>query len=264
MITSIRERALNGELLTGTFINLGNSMTAEMAGASGFDWVLLDVEHGSGDQDDLKHQIQAVSATPAATIVRIEANATPRYKRVLDLGASGVMCPYVSSVSEAEQVVASMQYPPRGIRGVAKLNRGSGFGVHFDEYFAHAHELLTTVVQIETLEGLAAVDDIAAVEGVDVLFIGPLDLSVNLGIPQQFDHPDFIAAKKRIVNAAHRNGKAAGLLLLSADQVGPVVEEGFTFIALGSDGGLVATGMRNLSDAFEPFRQKSQRQLALA
>lgn len=252
MITSIRERALNRELCTGTFINLGNSMTAEMAGASGFDWLLLDVEHGSGDQDDLKHQIQAVSGTPAATIVRIEANVAPRYKRVLDLGASGIMCPYVSSVEEAKQVVASMQYPPRGVRGVAKLNRGSGFGLEFDEYFSHAHELLTTVVQIETLDGLKTVENIAAIDGVDVLFIGPLDLSVNLGIPQQFDHPDFIAAKKRIVKAAVDNGKAAGLLLLNETQVGPAVEEGFTFIALGSDGGLVAAGMRNLSAAFDP------------
>jgi 2-keto-3-deoxy-L-rhamnonate aldolase RhmA len=254
MITSIRERALNRELCTGTFINLGNSMTAEMAGASGFDWLLLDVEHGSGDQDDLKHQIQAISGTPAATIVRIEANQAPRYKRVLDLGASGIMCPYVSSVAEAESVVASMQYPPRGVRGVAKLNRGSGFGLEFEEYFNHAHELLTSVVQIETVEGLNAVDDIAAVEGVDVLFIGPLDLSVNLGIPQQFDHPDFLDAKARVVKAAHNNGKAAGLLLLNDGQVGQAVEEGFSFIALGSDGGLVAAGMRNLSAAFDPYR----------
>ena len=256
MITSIRERALNRELLAGTFINLGNTMTAEMAGSSGFDWLLLDVEHGSGDQDDLKHQIQAISGTPAASIVRIESNSAPRYKRVLDLGASGIMCPYVSSVEEAEHVVSYMLYPPRGIRGVAKLNRGSGFGLEFDEYFEHAHELLTTIVQIETKGGLDAVEDIAAVEGVDVLFIGPLDLSVNLGIPQQFDHPDFIEAKKRIVKAAHNNGKAAGLLLLDAGQVEQAVDDGFTFVALGSDGGLVATGMRNLISAFEPYQKK--------
>lgn len=254
MICSVRERALKFELLSGTFLNLGSSLTSEMAGAAGFDWVLLDVEHGAGDQDALKYQIQAVSATPAASIVRIEANDPPRFKRVLDLGASGVMVPYVSTVEEAEQAVASMRYPPRGIRGVAKLNRGSAFGVEFDEYFSRAHELLTTVVQIETPEAINNIDDIAAVDGVDVLFVGPLDLSVNLGITEQFDHSTFIEACNKVVAAAKKAGKAAGILLLNDGQVESTVEAGFTFIALGSDGGLVANGMRNLASALNAHK----------
>lgn len=254
MITTIRERALARELVTGTFINLGNSMTAEMAGAAGFDWVLLDVEHGAGDQESLKHQIQAVAATPAASIVRIEHNDPPRFKRVLDLGAAGVMIPYVSSAEEAERAVASMRYPPRGIRGVAKLSRGSSYGADFEEYYERSHELLTTVIQVETSEAVASLDEIAAVDGVDVLFVGPMDLTVNMGIREQFDHPDFLAAKKRVVEAAVAHGKAAGILCLSPEQVGPAVEDGFTFVALGSDGGLVAAGMRTLSAAFSRYR----------
>lgn len=254
MICSVRERALKRELLSGTFLNLGSSLTSEMAGAAGFDWVLLDVEHGAGDQDALKYQIQAVSATPAASIVRIESNDPPRFKRVLDLGASGVMVPYVSTVEEAEQAVTSMRYPPRGIRGVAKLNRGSAFGVEFDEYFSRAHELLTTVVQIETPEAINNIDDIAAVDGVDVLFVGPLDLSVNLGIAEQFDHSIFIEACDKVVAAAKKAGKAAGILLLNDGQVESTVEAGFTFIALGSDGGLVANGMRNLASALNAHK----------
>ena len=254
MINSVRQRVLNGDLLTGTFINLGSSLTTEMAGNSGFDWLLLDVEHGPGDHAQLVTQIQAAGATPAAPFVRIESNDPPRFKRVLDLGASGIMVPYVSTVAEAEQAVQSMRYPPKGIRGVAKLNRGSSFGFDFDDYFANSHEQLTTVVQIETAEAISQIQDIAAVDGVDVLFIGPLDLSVNLGIPQQFDHPTFLEARAKVAEAAKNAGKAVGILLLSPEQVADTVEAGFTFVALGSDGGLVAAGMRQLSAAFDPFK----------
>jgi len=152
MIRSIRDRALNRELVTGTFLSLGNAISAEIAGLSGFDWILIDVEHGAGDQQALLNQLLAVSTTPAVPIVRIESNESPRFERVLDLGASGVMVPYVSTVEEAEQAVASMRYPPREIRGVAKLQRGSAYGADFDTYFQKTHELLTTIVQIETVK----------------------------------------------------------------------------------------------------------------
>ncbi|MDA0748957.1 MAG: aldolase/citrate lyase family protein [bacterium] len=254
MIKSIRERALNRELVSGTFLNLGSSMTVEMAAKSGFDWILIDIEHGSGDLESLRPQLQAADSSPAVPIVRIAANEPPRFKRVLDLGASGVMVPYVGNAAEAKQAVSSMRYPPHGIRGVAKLNRGSAFGQDFDEYFAHSHELLTTVVQIETEEAIHCIDEIAAVDGVDVLFIGPLDLSVNLGIPQQFDHPKFLEARAKVSEAAKKAGKAAGILLLNPDHLEPTVKAGFTFVALGSDGGLVAAGMRNIATSFEKYK----------
>lgn len=254
MVNSIRQRVLNRELLTGTFLNLGSSLTVEMAGNSGFDWLLIDVEHGAGSHSNLLPQLQAAGATPAAPIVRIENNDPPRFKRVLDLGASGIMVPYVSSVEEAEHAVSAMRYPPRGIRGVAKLNRGSAFGAEFENYFTHSHEMLTTVVQIETVEALNCIDGIAAVDGVDVLFVGPIDLTVNMGIREQFDHPDFIAAKKKVTDAAQKAGKAAGILLLNPEQVEPALEQGFTFVALGSDGGLVGAGMRQLASTFSPYR----------
>ena len=255
MVNSIRERVLNRELLAGTFLSLGSSMTVEIAGNSGFDWLLIDVEHGWGSHSHLIHQIQAADATPAAPFVRIEDNQAPRFKRVLDLGASGIMIPYIKSVEEAEHAVSAMRYPPRGIRGVAKLSRGSSFGMDFEEYFEKGHELLTTVIQIETAEALHAIEAIAAVDGVDVLFVGPMDLTVNMGIRGQFDHPDYLDALKKISEAAKNAGKAAGILLQSADQVPQIVEQGYTFVALGSDGALVNVGMRQLSSAFEPYKK---------
>ena len=251
----IRDRVLNRELLSGTWLNLGSSMTAEIAALAGFDWVVLDLEHGAGDHDSLVHQLQAVSGTPAAPIVRVAWNEAPRFKRVLDLGCAGVVVPYVTTPAEAEQAVAAMRYAPEGVRGTASLTRAAAFGREFDEYFATANEKLLTVVQIETEATLEHVDEIAAVDGVDVLFIGPLDLSVSMGIPRQLDHARFRAAVAKVNEAARGAGKAAGTLLGTPDQIEQAVADGFTFIGLSSDGSVVAEGMRALAVAFAPHRQ---------
>jgi 4-hydroxy-2-oxoheptanedioate aldolase len=253
---SIRHRALSRELLTGTWCNLGSSLTVEIAGLAGFDWLTLDLEHGAGDHESLVHQIQAAAATPAVPLVRVAWNEAPRFKRVLDLGASGVIVPYVSTAAEAERAWRAMCYPPEGVRGVAKLNRACGFGQDFEDYLARANRELLTVVQIETAEAVRNVREIAAVDGVDVLFIGPLDLSIALGVPQQFDDPKFREAMG-IVSAACRDaGKAAGILLADAARIAETVAAGFTFIGLGSDGGLVAKGLREAAGAFAAYRSK--------
>ena len=238
-----RKRVLAREWLTGTFLNLGSPMTVEIAGLAGFDWVLIDHEHGPGGEDTLLHQLHAASATPAFPVVRIAQNETPRFKRALDMGALGIMVPYVSTVSETKAAVLAMRYPPHGIRGVAKFNRGAGFGGDFDEYYAHAHERLLTVIQIETIEAVNNIDDIAAVDGADVLFVGPADLSYNMGIPDQLESPAFIDALKKVSAAAQRHGKAAGILVHNAALVPKVRELGYTFTALGSDGGAVRAGL---------------------
>jgi 4-hydroxy-2-oxoheptanedioate aldolase len=240
--------------MSGGWCNLGSSLTAEIAGRAGFDWVVIDLEHGSGDYESLVHQLQAVSGTSAAPIVRIAWNDAPRFKRALDLGPSGILVPYISSAEEARRAVASMRYPPQGVRGVAKLNRASGFGWEFEEYFARANSSLLTVLQVETVTALESVEEIAAVDGADVLFVGPLDLSASLGIVQQFDHPEFRAAQARVVAACRKAGKAAGILLPGAEQIERAIADGFTFIGVGSDGGLVAAGMRKLAAAFEKYR----------
>lgn len=251
----IRKRAVGGELLAGVWCNIGSSLTVEMAGLAGLDWILIDLEHGSGDHESLVHQLQAAAATRAAPLVRIAWNEAPRFKRVLDLGAAGVMVPYVSSADEARMAVAAMRYPPHGIRGVAKLNRASGFGERFDDYFVRANDELLTVVQIETEQAVERAGEIAAVDGVDVLFIGPLDLSVNMGIAQQFEHPRFRDAQVRVAEACRAAGKAAGLLLAKPEEIGPALAKGFTFLALGSDGGMVAAGMKRTYQAFQSCRK---------
>jgi len=250
----IRQRVLNRELVIGTWLNLGSSMTAEIAAQAGFDWVVLDLEHGAGDHESLLHQLHAVSATPAVPLVRVAWNEAPRFKRVLDLGASGVVVPYVTSADEARQAVAAMRYPPKGIRGVASLNRACDFGAQFSQYFASANDNLLTVVQVETEATLDAVEGIAATEGVDVLFVGPMDLSVSMGIPVQYDHARFRDALAKVAGACRSAGKAAGILLGRPEQIRDTLAAGFTFVGLGSDGGVLAQGMKGLADAFKDYR----------
>lgn len=246
-----RKRVLAREWLTGTFLNLGSPMTVEIAGLAGFDWVLIDHEHGPGGEDTLLHQLHAASATPTFPVVRIAQNETPRFKRALDMGALGIMVPYVSTVAETKAAVLAMRYPPHGIRGVAKFNRGAGFGGDFDEYYKHAHERLVTVIQIETIEAINNVDAIAAVDGADVLFVGPTDLSYNMGIPDQLESPAFTDALMKVSDAAKRHGKAAGILVHNAALVPKMRELGYTFMALGSDGGAVRAGLLNLVAALK-------------
>jgi 4-hydroxy-2-oxoheptanedioate aldolase len=238
-----RNRVLAREWLAGTFLNLGSPMTVEIAGLAGFDWILIDHEHGPGGEDTLLHQLHAASATPAFPVVRIAQNETPRFKRVLDMGALGVMVPYVSTAAETRAAVQAMRYPPHGIRGVAKFNRGAGFGADFEEYYAHAHERLLTVIQIETTEAVNKIDEIAAVDGADVLFVGPTDLSYNMGIRDQLESAQFTDALRRVSDAAKKHGKAAGILVHSNALVPRVRDLGYTFTALGSDGGAVRAGL---------------------
>jgi 4-hydroxy-2-oxoheptanedioate aldolase len=250
----IRDRVLRGELMFGIGANLGSSLTVEMIGKSGFDWTWIDCEHGTGDYSELIVQIQAASINDAAPIVRIAWNETPRFKRVLDLGAAGIMVPYVNSAKEAKQAAQAMRYPPEGVRGVAKFNRACGFGRDFDEYFANANNNLLTAVQIETEMAVNNADEIASVQGVDVLFIGPLDLSVNLGIAQQYEHQMFDDAMDRVAVACKNHKKAAGILVPNLDYLPHWIEKGFTFVVVGSDGGCVANGLQNIYSACNTFK----------
>ena len=247
-----RTRVLAGEFLAGTWLNLGSTITADMAGLCGFDWVVLDHEHGPGSDTTVIQQLQAVAGTPTVPLVRIAWNDPVRFKRVLDAGAHGVMVPYVSTAADARAVVQAMRYPPRGMRGVAKLTRASAFGARFDEYFAHAHEWLVSLVQIETEEAVRNAAEIAAVDGVDVVFVGPMDLTTSMGIPGQYGDARFHDALGEVADAARGAGKAAGILLLDPANLPLVRELGYTVVALGSDGGAVQVGLKTSLSLLRP------------
>jgi 4-hydroxy-2-oxoheptanedioate aldolase len=236
----LKKRLAAGETLSGCWLNLGSPLTAEIVGLSGFDWVLLDLEHGAGEPKDLLHQLQALSNTKAAPVVRVESVAKQRIHRVLDVGAEGVMCPQIKTVEDATTAVKGMHYPPFGHRGVAKMVRATGFGKNFDAYVANTQADIVGIIQIETAEALENVEAIAAIDGVDVLFIGPADLTMSLGIFGQLDHQLFTDALKRIVSAAKNAGKATGILIFDPKDFETYQAMGIQLFACGSDATFVA------------------------
>jgi len=238
----IDRNKLSSGLMAGTFLNLGSATAVEIAADSGFDWLLIDLEHGSGSLADLRSMLLACRGSSAAPIVRIRSVDPDTVKFVLDSGAAGIMFPYVSSVEAARQAVACMKYPPTGTRGVAGAIRATDYGRNWKEYFTDANANTLVVVQIETKEAVEASSEIAAIEGVDVLFVGPLDLSVNLGCPGDFGQPQVVDALQRVVQSCTDQGKTAGILTKSGFEQ-QHVDLGYRFVALGSDAQAVVTSM---------------------
>jgi len=231
----IKAKAINGEVLAGTWLMLGSSIGAEIAGLAGFDWCLLDLEHGLGGYSNLLQQLQALSGTATAPVIRVTNNDPHLIKRALDMGAAGIMVPCVNNEIEAEKIVRAMKYPPEGIRGMDPNSRAALYGMKFEEYFAKANTELLTIIQIESKEGSNNADKIAALDGVDVLFVGHVDLSLDLGQFMQFDHPAMRAAEEKVLAACRKHGKGAGMLLTNPDDIAASIAKGFNVIALGSD-----------------------------
>jgi 2-keto-3-deoxy-L-rhamnonate aldolase RhmA len=249
----IKKRLKNGETVNGCWLNLGSSITAEIVGLSGFDWVLIDLEHGAGAEKDVLHQLQALEHTPAAAVIRVESAQRQRIHRILDIGAEGIMVPRISNAEDAAAIASALHYPPSGSRGIAKMVRASGFGQNFPEYYKNGKENILGVVQIETAEVLNHLDAVAATDGIDVLFIGPSDLSMELGIFGQLDHPLFRDALKATVSAAQKAGKAVGILLQNADDFKTYHDLGIRMIACGADGSFVSQGARNMANKLKGF-----------
>jgi len=246
-MAQLRERARRGETVDGVWLNLGSTITAEMAALAGFDWVLIDGEHGFSDYASILRQLQATARTPAAPIVRVPWNDQAFVKRVLDAGPAGIMIPMVNTAAEAEAASRAMQYPPDGARGLAKMTRASAYGANFDAYFADEAPNLLLAVQIETPEAVENVEAIAAVDRVDVLFVGPTDLSANMGLLDKQSDPRFVASLRRVVDAARRHGKGAGILASGMEKLREFESLGFNFVAAGSDGSLVAAALRGMA-----------------
>jgi 4-hydroxy-2-oxoheptanedioate aldolase len=234
-MNTIKKRLQSGEAVHGCWLNTGSAVAAEIVGHAGFDWVLLDLEHGAGSEAQLLPQLQAIGQDAAAPFVRVESFEAARVKRVLDMGAQGIMFPQIRSAEEAGQAIRHMYYPPKGIRGIAKMVRATGYAKYFDDYYRFAEDGLLGIIQIETKECLDHLDDIAAIDGVDVLFVGPADLSMALGVFGQWAHPDFVAAVQATGAAARRAGKAAGVLFFDVNQYDFYYDHGFRFLASGSD-----------------------------
>jgi 2-keto-3-deoxy-L-rhamnonate aldolase RhmA len=255
---NLKSKLLNGEAVHGCWLALGSPLTAEIVASAGFDWVLIDLEHGAGSEADVLNQLQAIAHTGAAGFVRVESVNRQRILRVLDMGAAGIMCPQVSTADEAKLMVDSMRFPPQGSRGIARFVRSANFGENFPEYIQTANDSLLGVAQIESLEALKHLDEIAATDGIDVLFIGPSDLSAALGIFAQFNHPLYIDTVKAIVAAAQKAGKATGILLANANDYATYYNYGIRMIACGADSAFVADSARALSSRLREAKHSAK------
>lgn len=213
-------------------------------GDAGFDWVVIDLEHGAATEADLVAHLLAVQVRGAAPLVRPQSGERLRIGRALDLGAAGIVVPRLDTAEQAREAVTFLRYPPEGGRGVALRTRGARLGAigHADVGTVNAD--IVGIVQIETPGGLREADAIAALDGVDVLFVGPADLSHSLGVPGRFDEPIYRDALQTVVAACRRHGKAAGILLYDHATFAPHLELGYKFIGLGSDGSFVAAGAK--------------------
>lgn len=247
---ALRRRLSGGDVTVGTFVGMASATAAEVCAAAGADWILIDLEHGSGGEDAVRDGVVAAGSYGVPTIVRVESGDRIRIGRVLDQGAAGIMVPRLTTVDQAAESVRHMMYPPYGDRGVATYNRACRWGMDRRTLTEPDQETLG-VIQIETLEALEAVEEIAAQDGVDVLFVGPLDLSYALGVPLQLDSNVFQEALQRVVAAAQLHNKAAGILAVDGMGAAKYVRQGFRFVAIGSDSTIMAAAFR---DAFDTAR----------
>jgi 4-hydroxy-2-oxoheptanedioate aldolase len=243
-LVDLHARLRAGETLYGTFAGLGSPVATEMVARAGFDWVLIDLEHGAGSEADLLANLHAMGATRSAALVRPRSGERLRIGRALDLGAHGIMVPRVDLPEQAREAVSWMRYPPDGTRGLALSTRGAGLGElgHNDIQVINAR--ICGIIQIESPSAVEHAAEIAAIDGVDVLFVGPTDLSHSLGVPGRFDDPIYLEALRHVATTAEAAGKAAGILLRDAAALPRHRELGFRFIGLGSDGAFIADAAR--------------------
>lgn len=233
---SFKKRMLEGKRGFGCWLHLGSPVAAELLALAGFDALIIDHEHGAGDFAGAVQLMQAMSATPASPIIRVPWNDAVALKRALDIGPQGVIVPSVNSAEEARAAVAACRYPPEGIRGAAYgLVRASDYGMAANEYFKGVNENLLIACQIETAAAVDAVPEIAAVDGVDMLFIGPIDLSGSIGKLGQFDDSEIIALRERAEAAIKASGKLLGGLAVPNLSIADMAERGYDFVTAASD-----------------------------
>ena len=230
-----------GQLQVGLWSSLCSNIAAEIVADAGFDWILFDTEHSPNEIPGLLGQLQASVRGTAAAIVRPAWNDAVLIKRVLDIGAQSILVPYVQNAEEAGRAVAAVRYPPAGMRGVAAAARASRYG-RVKDYLKTADREICLLVQVETRTALDALEAIAAVDGVDGVFIGPSDLSASFGHIGNPQHPEVQAALEQAVRRLTAVGKPAGILTLSEDEARRYIGWGYTFVAVGSDTGLLGRG----------------------
>lgn len=236
----VKQKLQRGEPAVGSWLTLGSPLVAEHMAHIGYDWLVIDMEHGPADLPIAMGCCQAISTTSTVPIARVAWNDAVIIKRTLDIGALGIVVPMVSTVEDAQRAVRAMKFPPEGIRSIAL---GRGDMAYGGGYLDEANDQILVIVQIEHRDALANAAAIAATPGVDVCFVGPYDLSATMGV--QFGCEEHEAAIEHVLNVTRDAGCAAGIYAGFADSVIRRLEQGFTFLAHGGDTDFLVAGARN-------------------
>jgi 2-dehydro-3-deoxyglucarate aldolase len=246
---SFKRRLLAGERLIGCWCSLANPITTEVLGVAGFDWILLDGEHSPNDVISFIPQLMALKDSVSAPVVRPSWNNPVELKRLLDGGFYNFLIPFIESADEAKRAVAATRYPPQGFRGVSVSQRSNKFG-SVKDYFTGINDQICVMVQIESRKGVEAVAEIAKTDGIDGIFVGPSDLAAGFGHLGNASHPEVQAAMVQIVAAAKAAGKPIGILAPVEADARRYMEQGVTFVAVGSDLGVFRSGTQALRDKY--------------
>jgi 4-hydroxy-2-oxoheptanedioate aldolase len=238
---------IEGRRQFGLWLDLGDPYSSEISAGAGFDWLLIDAEHGPNDVRSVLAQLQALAAYPVSPIVRIADSSETTIKQILDIGAQSILVPMVESADQARRLTRATRYPPGGVRGVASsIVRASRWN-RVPGYVAKADAEICLVVQIESRAGIEQLDAIAAVNGVDALFIGPADLAASLGHLGDSQHPQVQQMIESAIGRARKAGKPVGILSTEEAQVRRYLELGCTFVGVGLDASLLATVTQELA-----------------
>lgn len=241
----------DGRHQLGFWNTISGPIVPEALAAIGFDWIVVDTEHTTTEAFQVHSSLQAIAAYPeVSAVVRPVSNDPAYIKRYLDMGAQTLMIPYVNSADEAHAAVNAMRYPPHGIRGMAGGTRASGFGL-IKDYMTRAEEELCLIIQVETIEALSQLEEIATVDGVDAIFIGPADLSGSMGHPGNQAHPDVVAAIEDAFTRLKKIGVPSGILTLNEDFAKRLGTLGAGFTAIGTDISSMMRDVRALKARFD-------------
>lgn len=232
----LKSKLNSGELCLGSWITLGDSGIAEIMCNAGFDWLVVDLEHSTISLDMAGELIRTIDLAGVAPLVRLTSNNPDQIKRVMDAGAHGIVVPMVNSPNDVMKAVAATRYAPEGNRGVG-LGRAQGYGPNFNEYLKWQKDSSVVIAQIEDKEALDHLEDILAVSGVDGIIIGPYDLSCSMGMPGEFEQPEFKEAMSHILNTTLSLNRPVGLHVVEPDldQLSDAVAQGYRFIAYSVD-----------------------------
>lgn len=250
---ALKQKLAAGETCIGTFITIPSPTVVEIAAVAGFDFLIIDLEHGNIDLQDVENMVRACDLHSVSCIVRLPENYQSFFPKILETGAQGVQVPHVQSGREAEEIVKAVKYWPEGMRGVSPYTRAGDYSsIQPTEHFKISNQETMVVVQIENLHGVDNMEQIASVKAVDVIFAGPYDLSQAFGIPGKLDDERVVNTVERLANVCRRKGRWAGTFVSNHQNFDRWRSVGIQYIAFSVDCGIIYKAFKEITGAAKP------------